>query len=105
MSTEGSTYSKSFTVNSAQLVFASATLSITHRGAGSDDRITINGTLITLLNNSPADGSLGISTIPFDKSLLKEGTNTITITSVKTGADAYDIDDFEFNDLYITFSN
>jgi hypothetical protein len=103
-SAEGSNYSKSFTVDSAQLGFASATLSITHRGAQEDNPIMINGKTISFLNNSPADGSLGITTIPFDKSLLKEGTNTITITSV-TGADAYDIDDFEFNDLYITFSN
>jgi len=104
MSAEGSTYSKSFTVEPGQLTFAKATLLITHRGAQVNNPIKINGTTITVLNNSFADGSIGIGSITFDKSLLKAGSNTITITSV-TGQSPPDIDDFEFTNLIIKFSN
>ncbi len=103
-SAEGSTYSKSFTVESGQLTLASARLYSTHRGAQNNNLITINGVTIGYLNYSPSDGSLGTSYLPFDKSLLKQGTNTITITSITTGGQGGDIDDFEFNNIYITFS-
>ncbi len=102
MATEGTTYSRSFTVDMLQL-YSTATLSITHRGVQRADPIRINGELINSMGNSPSDGSLGTSTISFDIHILKAGANTISITSSYDSWN-HDYDDFEFTNIYITLS-
>jgi hypothetical protein len=104
MATEGTTYTKSFTVDMLQL-YSKATLSITHRGVQKADPIRINGQLIRISSgwNSPSDGSLGTSTISFDINILKAGANNISITA-SYDSGSHDYDDFEFTNIYVTLS-
>jgi hypothetical protein len=102
---EGTTYTATFDVTRDRLPpnFSRAQVWMLVKGAQSNNRIRINGTMLrTRLNDAPGDGSYGEFTAPFDIRLLDEGGNTIEIISVdETG----DLDDFEFVNVQIRFWN
>jgi len=102
---EGTTYTATFEVTGDRLPpnFSRAQVWMLVKGAQSNNRIRINGTMLrTRLNDAPDDGSYGEFTAPFDIRLLEEGENIIEIISVdETG----DLDDFEFVNVQIRFWN
>lgn len=100
LSTEGSRYSKTFTLEEWQLEYSEAALIITTKGAQNSNQITLNGQNIGVLCCSPGDGSFGSLRWEFDTSVLKKGFNQITISSAYDQYD-YDYDDFEFTDIMI----
>ena len=106
MSAEGLQYSKSFTVNKNQLGYSQALLVITSRGAEESNTITLNGQSIGSLCCSSGDGSFGTLQWNVDMSLLREGSNQLTINSaLNSGSNATpgDHDDFEFIDVMMQF--
>jgi hypothetical protein len=106
MSAEGLQYSRSFTVDEKQLGYSTASLIITNRGAEENNQITLNGQNIGELCCSSSGGSFGTLQWNVDISILKKGSNQITINSaLNSGSDATpgDHDDFEFTDIMIQF--
>jgi hypothetical protein len=103
MSAEGLQYSKSFTVDELQLGYSKAYLIITNKGAGLSNQITLNGQSMGSLCCSPGDGSYGTLQWKVDMSLLKKGSNQITINSALNPELSDDHDDFEFTDVMIEF--
>lgn len=100
LSTEGTRYSKVFTMDRNQLKYSKAILKITNKGAQESNQITLNGQNIGMLCCSPGDGSFAMLMWEFDTSVLEEGFNQITINSAYDQYD-YDYDDFEFTDIMI----
>lgn len=104
MPAEGTHYTGRFDLGSEPTTFTSATLHLSHRGAEDDNGILMNLNYIGLLNNSPYDGSMAIAELPFDISTLNPDTaNFLEFQSAMDGTGDYD--DFEFTNLFITFSN
>ncbi|MDF1533283.1 MAG: FxLYD domain-containing protein [Methanosarcinaceae archaeon] len=100
LSTEGSRYSKVFTMDGNQLKYSKAILRITNKGAQASNQITLNDQNIGVLCCSSSDGSFGTLRWEFDTSVFEKGFNQITINSAY---DQYDrgYDDFEFTDIMI----
>jgi hypothetical protein len=103
-SAEGRTYVAEFELSSRQLAAAtgSASVHLLAKGVQCPHPIYINGhRLDRPLAESPADGSFGEFSQPFDPALLLEGTNTIAIRGTRCRGD---VDDFEFVNIQIHLS-
>ncbi|OQY60674.1 MAG: hypothetical protein B6245_00005, partial [Desulfobacteraceae bacterium 4572_88] len=76
-----------------------AELRLVAKGAQERNIVHINGNLLSAtVTDSPEDGSFGEVILPIDASYLKEGENTLTITSIDGGRT---FDDFEFANVLI----
>ena len=107
MPAEGTFYNKNFPVTADQVAFTYATLYLSFRGAEENNTVEIWGSpdyaLYEYLNSSPSDGSMWTMSYSVDISRLVVGGTLLRIVSTM---DAYgDYDDFEFTNLYITFSD
>lgn len=103
-SSEGTTFSRNFSVTSTQLTGTSATVTLLAKGLQESNQLSINGYSIGTLDSSPSDGSfasVGFSGIPIG--IFNAGVNTLTIRSDQN--DFGDYDDFEFTNVVIQFEN
>ena len=101
-SSEGTTFSRNFSVTSTQLTGTSATVTLLAKGLQESNQLSINGYSIGTLDSSPSDGSfasVGFSGIPIG--IFNAGVNTLTIRSDQNGFGDYD--DFEFTNVVIQF--
>src|SRR5262249_30607377 len=80
---EGDSFEAPFELSASQLAgVESAELVLMAKGVQCPHKIRINGELLARrMRRSPADGSFGEMTLPFDASVLHEGSNTIQITT------------------------
>jgi len=101
---EGTSYATEFRMSRSQVRQRPnrAVITMKARGIQCVPDIRINGSLLAKrTEKSPADGSYGALTVPFDPVLLREGANEIRIDSVDCNGD---LDDFEFVNLQIRLS-
>jgi hypothetical protein len=96
---EGASFSTSFKVTSEQLppTFTTARLEITVNGAECSDPVYVNGTQISLHNNT-AIGPQTV-TLSFSISLLHAGLNTLSLSAAPDNYGG--LDDFEFSNLHV----
>ena len=105
-SSEGTTFSRNFSVTSTQLTGTSATVTLLAKGLQESNQLSINGYSIGTLDSSPSDGSfasVGFSGIPIG--IFNAGVNTLTIRSDQNDFGFGDYDDFEFTNVVIQFEN
>lgn len=98
---EGTRFRITFDVSAEQLTpqFTRARVEMMAKGVQCPHQIRINGRRLTRrMVDSPADGSFGVFTAPFDAAILKPGENTLVIRNVPCRSD---IDDFEFVNIQI----
>lgn len=95
---EGASYEKSFQLTAAQLPpnTLTATLTLSAKGAQCNNPVALNGVQVGDLIFATDDGSFHNVNFAVDICTLKNGNNSIKITSVDDGAG---IDDFEFKNI------
>jgi len=110
-STEGTSYSVSFELNSNQLTSSAYKLYITAKGLDFQNFVKMNGATIGFLSSSPFDGPFDIDSISdgsFDTETIAvsmfnlQESNTLQISSVQNVDTDYD--DFEFTNVLLKFN-
>ena len=103
---EGLVYETSFFLSEEQRSIQAATLQLYARGLQAENPLTINGEIVTFLNTSPADGSLGSIEVqvPISALDLESGVQILRIESEIGGVLFSDRDDFEFVNIIVSLT-
>lgn len=96
---EGRTFSATFTLSPDQLAILEVRLTMLVKGAQCPHPIVLNGEEVARLRESPRDGSFGEIEVRIDPRLLEVGENELVIS---THACRGDLDDYEFVNVQLT---
>ena len=101
-SAEGTSFSRNFSLSSAQIGATSASITLLAKGLQDNNEVRVNGSLVGYLNSSPSNGSFGTVTFSnLSMGMFVAGSNTLTVSSQTNGSD---YDDFEFTNILLRFA-